>query len=152
MRRMCSRLRCCARQKLRMTEDFIIPSLQRCSVLPNIQKTLGSTIQYLFMCCSPLKYLLRTIQAIRSGTLAVTAQLLPTFLFPDDHVYDPNDISHNVLRGHIMIRVSVMHICLPVILVTVFFRSQSICFKALQQLLSNLVLTVENREMHRYAA
>ena len=152
MWRMSSCLRCCPRQKLRMTEDFTIPSLQRSSLLSNIQKTLGSSFQYFFICCFLLKYHLRTIEGIRAGTLAVTAQLLPTFLFPDDHVYDPNDISHNVLRGHIMIRVTVMHICLPVILVTVFFRSQSICFKALQQLLSNLVLTVENREMHRYAA
>jgi hypothetical protein len=66
------------------------------------------------MCCFLLKNHLRTIVAVRAGTLAVTAQLLPTFLFPDDHVYDPNDISHNVLRGHIMIRVYVMHIYLPV--------------------------------------
>ena len=55
------------------------------------------------MCCTQL--LPRTIEAIRAGTLPVTAQLLPTFLFPDDHVYDSNDISANVLRGHVMIRV-----------------------------------------------
>jgi hypothetical protein len=41
---------------------------------------------------------------------------------------------------------------LPLILVKVISRSQSICFKARQLLLSNLELTVENREMHRYAA
>jgi hypothetical protein len=57
------------------------------------------------MCYFLLKFHLRTIEAIRTGTLAVTAQLLPSFLFPDDHVYDSNDISSNVLRGHIMIRV-----------------------------------------------
>jgi len=57
---------------------------------------------------SPVKYpkTPQTIAAIRAGTVAVTAQLLPRFLFPDDHVYDPNDISLNVLRGHIMIRVA----------------------------------------------
>jgi hypothetical protein len=54
-----------------------------------------------------LKFQPRTFQAIRAGTLPVTAQLLPRFLFPEDHVYDPNDISLNVLRGHIMIRVFV---------------------------------------------
>ena len=61
------------------------------------------------MCCFLFKNNLRTIEAIRTGTLAVTAQLLPSFLFPDDHVYDPNDISLNVLRGHIMIRVFVIY-------------------------------------------
>jgi hypothetical protein len=62
------------------------------------------------MCSFLLKFNLRTIEAIRAGTLAVTAQLLPSFLFSDDHVYDPNDISLNVLRGHIMIRVFRIHI------------------------------------------
>jgi len=62
------------------------------------------------MRCFLLKFKLRTIEAICAGKLAVTAQLLPSFLFPDDHVYDPNDISHNVLRGHIMIRVFLIHI------------------------------------------
>jgi uncharacterized protein DUF6698 len=62
------------------------------------------------MCCT--QFHLRTIEAIRAGRLAVTAQLLPRFLFPDDHVYDSNDISHNVLRGHIMIRVFPIHIFL----------------------------------------
>jgi len=56
----------------------------------------------------PVKYpkTPQTIEGIRAGTLAVTAQLLPSFLFPDCHVYDSNDISLNVLRGHIMIRVA----------------------------------------------
>lgn len=104
-------LRCCPRQKLRVTEDFTIPSLQRSSVPSNIQKHLSSSFHLLFLCCFLLK-LQRTIEAIRAGTLPVTAQLLPSFLFPDDHVYDPNDISLNVLRGHIMIRVFLMHIFL----------------------------------------
>jgi len=65
-----------------------------------------------FYSCVVLKFHLRTIEAIRAGTLAVTAQLLPSFLFPDGHVYDSNDISHNVLRGHIMIRVFLIHIFL----------------------------------------
>jgi len=57
---------------------------------------------------SPVKYPKDplTIEGIRAGTLPVTAQLLPSFLFPDGHVYDPNDISLNVLRGHVMIRVA----------------------------------------------
>jgi hypothetical protein len=67
---------------------------------------------HLFMCCFLLKFHLRTIEAIRAGTLAVTAQLLPSFLFPDDHVYDSNDISLNVLKGHIMIRVFLLYIFL----------------------------------------
>jgi len=103
MWRMFSCLRCCARQKSRMTEDFTIPSPQRSSVPSNIPRCLGSYFLSLYMCCTQL--LLRTIEAIRTGTLPVTAQLLPTFLFPDDHVYDSNDISANVLRGHVMIRV-----------------------------------------------
>ena len=57
------------------------------------------------MRCFLLKFKLRSIDAIRTGELPVTAQLLPRFLFPDDHVYDSEDISHNVLRGHVMIRV-----------------------------------------------
>jgi len=102
-----SSLWCCPRRKLRMTEDSTIPSLQRSSVPSNIQKNLGSSFKFKFMCCFLFKFILRTILAIRAGTLPVTAQLLPTFLFPDGHVYDPNDISLNVLRGHIMIRVFV---------------------------------------------
>ena len=105
MWRMSSRLWCCPRQKLRMTENFTIPSLQPSSLPSNIQKTMSSSFQYLFMCCFLLEFHLRTILAIRAGTLPVTAQLLPSFLFPDDHVYDPNDISLNVLRGHVIIRV-----------------------------------------------
>ena len=65
-----------------------------------------------YSCVFLLKFQLRTILAIRAGTLPVTAQLLPRFLFPDDHVYDPNDVSLNVLRGHIMIRVFVIFISL----------------------------------------
>jgi len=107
-------------------------------------------LSFLFRCCFLLKFHVRTIEAIRAGTLAVTAQLLPSFLFPDDHVYDSNDISLNVLRGHIMIRV--FEFISSSYLVTVSSRSQSICFKARLLLLRNLVLTVENREMHRYAA
>lgn len=68
-------------------------------------KTPQFVLSFLLMCCFLLKFHVRTIEAIRAGTLAVTAQLLPSFLFPDDHVYDSNDISLNVLRGHIMIRV-----------------------------------------------
>ena len=78
-----------------MTEDFAIPSLQHSSVLSNIQKILGSSFQ--LYSCVVLKFHLRTIEGIHAGMLAVTAQLLPSFLFPDDHVYDPNVISLNVL-------------------------------------------------------
>jgi hypothetical protein len=102
---------------------------------------------------SPTQFSTRTIQAIRAGTLPVTAQLLPSFLFPDNHVYDPDDISLNVLRGHIMIRVLfVIYITLIKLEVTTSSRSQSTCFKAPRLLLSNLALIVENREMPRYAA
>jgi hypothetical protein len=87
-----------------MTEDSTIPSLQRSSAPSNIQKRLSSSLSFIHV-LFPIQFYLRTIEAIRAGTLAVTAQLLPSFLFPDDHVYDPNDISLNVLRGHIMIRV-----------------------------------------------
>ena len=40
------------------------------------------------MHCFLLKFKLRSIDAIRAGKLPVTAQLLPRFLLPDDHVYD----------------------------------------------------------------
>ena len=43
-------------------------------------------------------------------------------------------------------------IYLPLNKVTVSSRSQSISFKAHQLLSSNLVLTVENREMQHYVA
>jgi hypothetical protein len=113
------------------------------------------TPQFVFVfysCVLLLKLQLRTIQAIRAGTLPVTAQLLPSFLFPEDHIYDPNDISLNVLRGHIMIRVFVTFVTFINLKVTSSSRSQSICFKARQLLLRNLVHIVENREMLRYAA
>ena len=100
--------RCCPRPKSRMTEDFTILSLQRSSVPSNIRKMLSTSFKFLFRYCFLLKFNLRTFEAIRAGTLPVTAQLLPSFLFPDGHVYDPDDISHNVLRGHIMIRVSLI--------------------------------------------
>jgi hypothetical protein len=45
----------------------------------------------------------------------------------------------------------ICHIYHTVIKFTASSRSQSICFKARQLLLSNLVLTVENREMPHYA-
>ncbi|KJA15738.1 hypothetical protein HYPSUDRAFT_207595 [Hypholoma sublateritium FD-334 SS-4] len=45
-----------------------------------------------------------TYNAILSGRLPVTTTMLPRFLFPDDHVYDPDDISKDLLRGHVMYR------------------------------------------------
>ena len=107
---MFSCLRCCPRPKLRVTENFTIPSLQRSSVPSNIRMNLSSSFKFLFRSCFLLKFNLRTFEAIRAGTLPVTAQLLPRFLFPDSHVHDPNDISLNVLRGHIMIRVFLLQI------------------------------------------
>jgi hypothetical protein len=134
-----------------MTEDFTIPSPQRSYVQSSIRKHLSlSFLLYSFVLL--LRFQPRTIQAIRDGTLPVTAQLLPRFLFPEDHVYDPNDISLNVLRGHVMIRVFVTSITRINLKVTASSRSQSICFKARQLLLRNLVPIVENREMLRYAA
>jgi uncharacterized protein DUF6698 len=117
--------RCYPRQKSRMTEDFTIPSPQRSSVRSNIQKHLSLSFLFLLLCLL-LKFQLRTIQAIRAGTLPVTAQLLPTFLFPDGHVYDPNDISLNVLRGHIMIRVFVIYITLLLNLQLLLGRKASV--------------------------
>jgi uncharacterized protein DUF6698 len=108
-----------------MTEDFTIPSPQRSSVRSNIQKHLSLSFLFLLLCLL-LKFQLRTIQAIRAGTLPVTAQLLPTFLFPDGHVYDPNDISLNVLRGHIMIRVFVIYITLLLNLQLLLGRKASV--------------------------
>lgn len=87
-----------------MTEDFTIPSPQRSYVRSNIRKQLRMS-SFFNLVLSPTQISTRTIQAIRAGTLPVTAQLLPSFLFPDNHVYDPDDISLNVLRGHVMIRV-----------------------------------------------
>jgi hypothetical protein len=75
-------------------------------------KTPRFVLSIFIQCCFLPKFHLRIIEAIRTGTLAVTAQLLPSILFPDDQVYDSNDISINVLRGHIMIRVFLIHIVL----------------------------------------
>ena len=127
MWRMFSCLWCCPRPKLRMTIDSTIPSLQRSSVPSNIQKKIGLSFKFLYwlqgqnilghhiwssvsmgllLLGSIVSYSnLRPFEAICAGTLPVTAQLLPSFLFPDSHVYDPDNISHNVLQGHIMIRV-----------------------------------------------
>ncbi|KJA13296.1 hypothetical protein HYPSUDRAFT_209667 [Hypholoma sublateritium FD-334 SS-4] len=56
----------------------------------------------------PLKYpsMQNTYDDIKAGKLPVTATMLPRFLFPADHVYDPTDISKNLLRGHLMLRVA----------------------------------------------
>jgi hypothetical protein len=64
-----------------------------------------------------------------------------------DGKFQPSGISGKVTgKGH-------ANTYLPHILVTVYSsRSPSICFKALQLLSSNLVLTAENKEMPRYAA
>ncbi|KAJ8503451.1 hypothetical protein ONZ45_g10850 [Pleurotus djamor] len=45
-----------------------------------------------------------TYDAISNGTIAVTAELLPRFLYPHDHVHDAKDVNKNVLRGYLMVR------------------------------------------------
>ncbi|KJA23361.1 hypothetical protein HYPSUDRAFT_201390 [Hypholoma sublateritium FD-334 SS-4] len=54
----------------------------------------------------PLKYpdTPETYNSIKAGKLSVTATLLPRFLFPDKTVYDPMDISKDLLSGHVMFR------------------------------------------------
>jgi len=47
----------------------------------------------------------RTYASLKARSLPLTAALLPCFLYPEDHIYDPEDISKNVLHGHIMTRV-----------------------------------------------
>lgn len=149
MWRMFSCLRCCPRQKLRMTEDFSIPSLQRSSVPSNIQKQLRSSFHSLFMCCTQI-----SSKNFWSNSCWDACSYSPTppwllvsgwtCIWLQQHLTQcPSRTYHD--KG-------ISNTYLPPILVTVSSRSQSICFKALQLLLSNLVLTVENREMHRYAA
>jgi hypothetical protein len=91
-----------------------------------ISENTSVCLHFLFLCCLLLKFQLRTIEAIRAGTLPVTAQLLPSFLFPDDHVYDKHDISLNVLRGHLMIRVFLLFIFLSVKLQFLLGRKASL--------------------------
>ncbi|KAG6904818.1 hypothetical protein DXG01_006973 [Tephrocybe rancida] len=52
---------------------------------------------------SPIKYA-ATEDQIRRGELAVTGVMLPRFLYPDGHKYDPNDVLNGVLCGHILAR------------------------------------------------
>ncbi|KAF8182276.1 hypothetical protein BJ912DRAFT_928631 [Pholiota molesta] len=54
----------------------------------------------------PIKYpdTPETYADIKAGKLPLTAELLPRFLFPHNHIYDPTDISKDLLCGHVMYR------------------------------------------------
>ncbi|KAF9475072.1 hypothetical protein BDN70DRAFT_936157 [Pholiota conissans] len=45
-----------------------------------------------------------TYDDIKAGKLPLTATMLPRFLYPADHVYDPTDISKDLLNNHVMYR------------------------------------------------
>ena len=41
-----------------------------------------------------------------AGKKSLTAHDLPRFLYPDGHVYDPEDMDKGLLTGHLPLRVS----------------------------------------------
>jgi len=41
-----------------------------------------------------------------AGKKSFTAHDLPRFLYPDGHVYDPEDMDKGLLTGHLPLRVS----------------------------------------------
>ncbi|KAG6818233.1 hypothetical protein H0H93_006629, partial [Arthromyces matolae] len=43
---------------------------------------------------------------IEAGNIVVTADQFPRFLYPDEHVYDQNDVYSGLLRGHFCLRVA----------------------------------------------
>ena len=147
--RMFSCLRCCPRPKLRMTMDSTIPSLQRSSVPSNIRKKISLSFKFLFKYCFLLKF--KTFWSNLCWDASSYSPTAPKLLiswrsclWPGQHLtqcpsrtYHDKGISDT---SHLFI------------LLTVSSRSQSICFKARQLLLSNLVLTLENREMHHCVA
>ncbi|KAG5634421.1 hypothetical protein H0H81_002055, partial [Sphagnurus paluster] len=44
------------------------------------------------------------LEKLHKGELACTAFTFPRFLFPDNYVFDPEDILHLIFRGHILFR------------------------------------------------
>lgn len=150
MLRTFSCLRFCPRQKLRVTEDFTILSLQRSSVRSNIQRHLGLYVQFLFVCCTKIssKDYWRNSYWDACSYSPTTPQFLISrwsCLWSRGHLTQcPSRTCHDKGRVFLMLMILLFTYSSS--------RSQSTCFKARRLLLSNLALTVENREMPRYAA
>ncbi|KAJ3505188.1 hypothetical protein NLJ89_g7545 [Agrocybe chaxingu] len=55
---------------------------------------------------SPIKYPVtdKNLDALRERKLPVTAAMLPRFLYPDNHIFDADDVENDVLRGHVLYR------------------------------------------------
>ncbi|KAL6299792.1 hypothetical protein BKA93DRAFT_707185, partial [Sparassis latifolia] len=45
-----------------------------------------------------------TYANIKAGRIRVTADQWPRFVYPDGHVYNPEDEEAGLLRGHLMVR------------------------------------------------
>jgi hypothetical protein len=60
---------------------------------------------------------LSTIEEINSGR-KVPANLLPCFLWPEGHIFDPEDPEDGLFRGHIPVRVRCHAVCLWILLNT----------------------------------
>ena len=51
-------------------------------------------------------HIFRTYNIIMTGKKSLTAHDLPYFLYPDEHVYDPEDMDKGLLTGHLPLHVS----------------------------------------------
>ena len=51
-------------------------------------------------------HIFRTYNIIMTGKKSLTAHDLPCFLYPDEHVYDPEDMDKGLLTGHLPLCVS----------------------------------------------
>ncbi|KAF8054780.1 hypothetical protein FPV67DRAFT_1549128 [Lyophyllum atratum] len=66
-----------------------------------------SHVQTAALLC-PIEYdaTAETYTRILSGALRVTADQFPRFLYPDGHIYDPEDLTKGILLGHLGLRVA----------------------------------------------
>lgn len=51
-------------------------------------------------------FITRTFNKLKNGLLPHGASLLPRFLFPENQVYDSEDVEDGCFRGHLLLRVS----------------------------------------------
>jgi len=47
---------------------------------------------------------------VLNGGIKIHAKDLPSFLYPNGTVYDPDNIDHNLFRGHIFLQVGLFYI------------------------------------------
>ncbi|KAF8954655.1 hypothetical protein BDZ97DRAFT_1676131, partial [Flammula alnicola] len=82
------------------------PPIQRKGNLKKADRGFTHPVTASLLC--PLKYEATqlTYADILAGRKPLTAFDLPRFLYPDGHVYDPNDMDMGVLQGHLLLRVA----------------------------------------------